>query len=127
MLMMDRIVEISTDGGEFGKGHVVGELDIRPDLWFFGCYFAGDLVMPGSLGLDAMWQVMLLARLVGLAGQGTRGRRRRGRIAGWRHAGYGARAVRGQHAPGQAGVNWRLRLRTAVSLPTTFAFFSRKI
>jgi 3-hydroxyacyl-[acyl-carrier protein] dehydratase/trans-2-decenoyl-[acyl-carrier protein] isomerase len=58
MLMMDRIVEISADGGEFGKGHVVGELDIRPDLWFFNCYFAGDPIMPGSLGLDAMWQVI---------------------------------------------------------------------
>lgn len=58
MLMMDRIVELSTDGGEFGKGHVVGELDIRPGLWFFDCYFAGDPVMPASLGLDAMWQVI---------------------------------------------------------------------
>jgi len=57
MLMMDRIVEISVDGGEFGKGHIVGELDITPDLWFFGCY-AGDPVMPGCLGLDAMWQII---------------------------------------------------------------------
>ena len=58
MLMMDRITEISLDGGEFGKGHVVGELDIRPDLWFFGCLFSGDPVMPGCLGLDAMWQMV---------------------------------------------------------------------
>jgi 3-hydroxyacyl-[acyl-carrier protein] dehydratase/trans-2-decenoyl-[acyl-carrier protein] isomerase len=58
MLMIDRITEISRDGGEFGKGHVVGELDIAPNLWFFDCNFAGDPVMPGSLGLDAMWQII---------------------------------------------------------------------
>jgi 3-hydroxyacyl-[acyl-carrier protein] dehydratase/trans-2-decenoyl-[acyl-carrier protein] isomerase len=58
MLMMDRITEISLDGGKFGKGHIIGELDIRPDLWFFDCLFAGDPVMPGCLGLDAMWQIV---------------------------------------------------------------------
>jgi 3-hydroxyacyl-[acyl-carrier protein] dehydratase/trans-2-decenoyl-[acyl-carrier protein] isomerase len=58
MLMMDRITEISVDGGEFGKGHVIGELDITPDLWFFDCLFLGDPVMPGCLGLDAMWQII---------------------------------------------------------------------
>ena len=58
MLMMDRITEISIDGGEFGKGHVIGELDITPDLWFFQCHFPGDPVMPGCLGLDAMWQAV---------------------------------------------------------------------
>jgi len=58
MLMMDRITEISLDGGQFGKGHIVGELDIKPGLWFFDCLFAGDPVMPGCLGLDAMWQVV---------------------------------------------------------------------
>ena len=58
MLMMDRIPEISLDGGAFGKGHVVGELDITPDLWFFKCHFPGDPVMPGCLGLDAMWQAV---------------------------------------------------------------------
>ena len=58
MLMMDRIVEISTDGGTFGKGRVVGELDVTPDLWFFDCHFPGDPVMPGCLGLDAMWQMV---------------------------------------------------------------------
>jgi 3-hydroxyacyl-[acyl-carrier protein] dehydratase/trans-2-decenoyl-[acyl-carrier protein] isomerase len=58
MLMMDRITEISVDGGAFGKGHVVGELDIHPDLWFFQCHFPGDPVMPGCLGLDAMWQAV---------------------------------------------------------------------
>lgn len=58
MLMMDRITEISLDGGEFGKGHVVAELDVTPNHWFFDCHFAGDPVMPGCLGLDAMWQVV---------------------------------------------------------------------
>lgn len=58
MLMMDRITEISADGGAFGKGHVVGELDIDPGLWFFQCHFEGDPVMPGCLGLDAMWQAV---------------------------------------------------------------------
>lgn len=58
MLMMDRIPEISMDGGAFGKGHVVGELDIHPELWFFQCHFPGDPVMPGCLGLDAMWQAV---------------------------------------------------------------------
>jgi 3-hydroxyacyl-[acyl-carrier protein] dehydratase/trans-2-decenoyl-[acyl-carrier protein] isomerase len=58
MLMMDRITKISADGGEFNKGHIVAELDMTPDLWFFHCHFRGDPVMPGSLGLDAMWQII---------------------------------------------------------------------
>ncbi len=57
MLMMDRITEISADGGAHGKGHVVAELDITPELWFFACHFPGDPVMPGCLGLDALWQL----------------------------------------------------------------------
>lgn len=57
MLMMDRITAISDEGGAHGKGQVRAELDIRPDLWFFGCHFEGDPVMPGCLGLDAMWQL----------------------------------------------------------------------
>lgn len=57
MLMMDRVTEISSDGGSAGKGHVVAEFDIHPDLWFFACHFPGDPVMPGCLGLDAMWQL----------------------------------------------------------------------
>ena len=57
MLMFDRITEISTQGGAHGKGVVRAELDIRPDLWFFNCHFQGDPVMPGCLGVDAMWQL----------------------------------------------------------------------
>jgi 3-hydroxyacyl-[acyl-carrier protein] dehydratase/trans-2-decenoyl-[acyl-carrier protein] isomerase len=58
MLMMDRIAEISLDGGEFRKGHIVGELDIAPGHWFFDSHFRGDPMMPASLGLDAMWQMV---------------------------------------------------------------------
>ena len=58
MLMMDRIVEITSDGGRHGKGFIHAELDIHPDLWFFQCHFPGDPVMPGCLGLDAMWQLV---------------------------------------------------------------------
>lgn len=57
MLMMDRITEISADGGSAGKGHVIAEFDIKPDLWFFQCHFLGDPVMPGCLGLDGLWQL----------------------------------------------------------------------
>lgn len=58
MLMMDRIVHISEQGGAYGKGEIKAELDIHPDLWFFECHFPGDPVMPGCLGLDAMWQLV---------------------------------------------------------------------
>ncbi len=58
MLMFDRITRINEDGGEHGKGEIVAELDINPDLWFFSCHFDGDPVMPGCLGLDAMWQLI---------------------------------------------------------------------
>ncbi len=58
MLMMDRILTITEEGGEHGKGYIEAELDITPDLWFFDCHFKGDPVMPGCLGLDAMWQLV---------------------------------------------------------------------
>ena len=58
MLMMDRITLIADEGGQYGKGVVTAELDIDPDLWFFECHFPGDPVMPGCLGLDAMWQLV---------------------------------------------------------------------
>ena len=75
MLMMNRITEISADGGTHGKGHIIAELDITPDLWFFECHFIGDPVMPGCLGLDAMWQ------LTGF-NLGWRGMQGRGRALG---------------------------------------------
>lgn len=58
MLMLNRITEITADGGQYGRGKLVAELDIRPDLWFFDCHFPGDPVMPGCLGLDALWQLV---------------------------------------------------------------------
>jgi len=58
MLMIDRITHISSEGGEYGKGEIIAELDIHPDLWFFPCHFPGDPVMPGCLGLDAVWQLV---------------------------------------------------------------------
>lgn len=72
MLMLDRITEISSDGGAHGKGIIIAELDINPDLWFFDCHFKGDPVMPGCLGLDAMWQ--LVGFFLGWSGHQGRGR-----------------------------------------------------
>jgi 3-hydroxyacyl-[acyl-carrier protein] dehydratase / trans-2-decenoyl-[acyl-carrier protein] isomerase len=71
MLMFDRISEISETGGAHGKGVVRAEFDIRPDLWFFGCHFKGDPVMPGCLGLDALWQMTgFFLGWLGLPGRG---------------------------------------------------------
>ena len=72
MLMVDRITQIQADGGEYNKGLVTAELDIHPDLWFFDCHFPGDPVMPGCLGLDAMWQ--LVGFFLGWRGNPGRGR-----------------------------------------------------
>lgn len=72
MLMFDRIVQINNDGGKHGKGIVIAELDIHPEMWFFQCHFEGDPVMPGCLGVDALWQ------LVGFS-LGWRGGQGRGR------------------------------------------------
>lgn len=72
MLMMDRITHISDTGGSYNKGEIIAELDINPELWFFQCHFKGDPVMPGCLGLDAMWQ--LLGFNLGWLGHQGRGR-----------------------------------------------------
>jgi 3-hydroxyacyl-[acyl-carrier protein] dehydratase / trans-2-decenoyl-[acyl-carrier protein] isomerase len=58
MLLFDRITQINDDGGAHGKGYIEAEFDIDPSLWFFDCHFLGDPVMPGSLGLDALWQLV---------------------------------------------------------------------
>ena len=58
MLMMDRITKITKDGGNYNKGEIIAELDIKPNLWFFDCHFKNDPVMPGCLGLDALWQLV---------------------------------------------------------------------
>ena len=72
MLMFDRITRISADGGAEGKGDIVAEFDVKPDLWFFGCHFETDPVMPGCLGLDALWQ--LVGFYLGWRGNPGRGR-----------------------------------------------------
>jgi len=72
MLMFDRIVTIAAEGGAFQKGQIIAELDVKPDLWFFDCHFKGDPVMPGCLGLDAMWQ--LLGFYLGWTGAAGSGR-----------------------------------------------------
>lgn len=72
MLMFDRITHISEEGGLFDKGEIRAELDVTPDLWFFDCHFQGDPVMPGCLGLDAMWQ--LIGFYLGWSGGEGRGR-----------------------------------------------------
>lgn len=72
MLMIDRIVAINDHGGQYGKGEIIAELDLNPELWFFQCHFQGDPVMPGCLGLDALWQ--LLGFFLGWSGGLGRGR-----------------------------------------------------
>ncbi len=72
MLMFDRIVSIAETGGAHARGHIRAALSIKPDLWFFPCHFKGDPVMPGCLGLDALWQ--LLGFYLGWLGELGRGR-----------------------------------------------------
>jgi 3-hydroxyacyl-[acyl-carrier protein] dehydratase/trans-2-decenoyl-[acyl-carrier protein] isomerase len=99
MLMMDRIAEISIDGGRNGKGHVVAELDISPELWFFNCHFPGDPVMPGCLGLDAMWQV--IGFWLGWSGSPGKGRA----------SGVGEVRFRGQITPETRLVRYEIDIR----------------
>lgn len=102
MLMLDRISNISVEGGEFDKGEIVAELDITPDLWFFDCHFPGDPVMPGCLGLDAMWQ------LVGffLAWKGNEGK--------GRALGCGEVKFTGQILPTAKKVTYRINLKRVI-------------
>ena len=72
MLMIDRIININNTGGSHGLGEIIAEIDITPDLWFFDCHFKGDPVMPGCLGLDALWQ--LVGFFLGWNGNPGRGR-----------------------------------------------------
>ena len=102
MLMMDRIVSIKDDGGEFGKGEIVAELDIKPDLWFFDCHFPGDPVMPGCLGLDAMWQ--LVGFFLGWSGGPGKGRA----------LGVGEVKFTGQILPTAKKVTYRINLKRVI-------------
>lgn len=102
MLMMDRITSISDDGGQYGKGEIIAELDIHPDLWFFDCHFPTDPVMPGCLGLDAMWQI------VGFY-LGWRGNKGRGRALG-----SGEVKFTGQVLPTAKKVTYHIELKRVI-------------
>lgn len=102
MLMMDRISAITLDGGAHGRGHIVAELDIHPDLWFFKCHFPGDPVMPGCLGLDAMWQ--LVGFWLGWSGSPGKGRA----------LGVGECTFTGQVTPEKKLVRYEIEIRRAI-------------
>jgi 3-hydroxyacyl-[acyl-carrier protein] dehydratase/trans-2-decenoyl-[acyl-carrier protein] isomerase len=102
MLMLDRINRISSEGGAYGRGEVVAELDIHPDLWFFACHFPGDPVMPGCLGLDAMWQ--LLGFFLGWRGNPGRGRA----------LGSGAVKFSGQVLPSASKVVYNINMKRVI-------------
>ncbi len=103
MLMMDRINRISDEGGTYGKGEILAELDINPDLWFFQCHFPGDPVMPGCLGLDAMWQAVgFFLAWLGNPGHG-------------RALGVGEVKFTGQVLPGAEKVTYRLDIKRVIS------------
>ncbi len=103
MLMMDRINYICNTGGKYGRGEIIAELDIHPDLWFFNCHFPGDPVMPGCLGLDAMWQ------LVGffLAWNGNAGK--------GRALGAGEVKFSGQVVPTERKVTYKIDLKRVIA------------
>jgi 3-hydroxyacyl-[acyl-carrier protein] dehydratase/trans-2-decenoyl-[acyl-carrier protein] isomerase len=100
--MMDRIVEIHETGGSHDKGYIVAELDITPDLWFFACHFPGDPVMPGCLGLDAMWQ--LVGFFLGWSGGPGKGRA----------LGVGEVKFKGQVLPTAKKVTYRIDLKRVI-------------
>lgn len=103
MLMMDRVTKISNEGGQYGKGEIIAELDITPDLWFFDCHFPGDPVMPGCLGLDAMWQLLGFY----LAWNGNPGR--------GRALGSGEVKFRGQILPNNKLVSYQLHIKRVIA------------
>ena len=102
MLMFDRIAEISIDGGPHKKGHVIAEFDIDPERWFFECHFRGDPVMPGCLGLDAMWQ--LVGFFLAWAGSPGRGRA----------LGVGEVEFRGQITPATKLVTYEIEMKRVI-------------
>ncbi len=103
MLMFDRIVHIDDTGGRFSKGKIVAELDIDPSLWFFECHFRNDPVMPGCLGLDAMWQLVgYYLAWIGGVGRG-------------RALGVGDVKFQGQVLPDNKLVTYRVDMKRVIS------------
>jgi 3-hydroxyacyl-[acyl-carrier protein] dehydratase/trans-2-decenoyl-[acyl-carrier protein] isomerase len=103
MLMVDRITRITEAGGTHDRGQLVAELDIQPDLWFFGCHFEGDPVMPGCLGLDALWQLCGFF----LAWNGHKGR--------GRALGVGEVKFFGQVVPSSKLVTYEINIRRVIA------------
>ena len=103
MLMMDRIRLIDDNGGSYGKGQMIAELDINPNLWFFDCHFPGDPVMPGCLGLDAMWQNV--GFFLGWLGNPGRGRA----------LGVGEVKFSGQVLPSAKKVTYRIDMKRVIT------------
>jgi 3-hydroxyacyl-[acyl-carrier protein] dehydratase/trans-2-decenoyl-[acyl-carrier protein] isomerase len=115
MLMMDRITSITDDGGEFGKGEIVAELDIDPSLWFFDCHFKGDPVMPGCLGLDAMWQLVGFHMIwAGFKGKG-------------RALGVGDVKFRGQVLPTAKKVTYHVTIKRMIDSRLKYAIANAKM
>jgi len=109
MLMIDRIITINDNGGDFKNGEIIAELDINPDLWFFACHFKGDPVMPGCLGLDALWQLIGFHMIWnGFKGKG-------------RALGVGDVKFRGQVLPDSKIVTYHLHIKRMIDSKLKYA------
>ncbi len=109
MLMIDRVIKINNDGGDYGKGEIIAELDIHPDLWFFACHFEGDPVMPGCLGLDALWQLIGFHMIwAGFKGKG-------------RALGVGDVKFRGQVLPTSKKVTYNIHIKRMIDSKLKYA------
>ena len=115
MLMLDRIEKISDEGGAHGKGEIIAHLDIDPSLWFFACHFEGDPVMPGCLGLDAMWQ--LVGFWLGWTGGQGRGRA----------LGVGEVKFTGQVTPDVEKVRYEIDIKRAIRRKLTLGIADGKM
>jgi len=115
MLMVDRITHIDDTGGRYGKGIVLAELDIRPDLWFFSCHFQGDPVMPGCLGVDALWQ--LGGFFLGWSGETGKGRA----------LGAGTIKFTGQVLPSAKMVSYTLHIKRLISRRLSLVLFDGEV